>query len=345
MKLTSILLFLLVSVSSKRSFICRLRVGAMNAAHPNNYLNPCLLRRRHRTALGPSIDGHLYEVVHVNGYIRSLTNSHPLEMHPSSSSSTNNHGQMAFIAIARIQNCSSPNVNDLTNGSMSQMNSFSTEFTCRCHWETSEILFIDQRCTPIIGYKSQELLHKLLFEQIHPDDQLKFQDLYKRTVTQKNAANPSANLPHLIVRFRTNLENDYVSLKCSTYAFCNPCTDEIEFLIVTFLSSQPTSTATPTTTVTTNNKTSVIASTNDYHSQPYENYARTSNASAMSTRYPGNADEQTYASNNVETNDGRTYVSNNGGSTWATANENWETRNTTNYLDPQSQLTIYHQYH
>ncbi|CAF4636797.1 unnamed protein product, partial [Rotaria magnacalcarata] len=80
--------------------------------------------------------------------------------------------QMAFIAIARLQNSCSPNVNDLTNGSMSTFNSITTEFTCRCHWDTGEILFIDQRCTPIIGFKSHELLHKTIYEQIHPDDHM-----------------------------------------------------------------------------------------------------------------------------------------------------------------------------
>jgi len=346
-------------VSSKRSFICRLRVGTTNVHdgnHSNPFVNPSFLRRRHRTALGPSIDGHLYEVVHISGYIRNL-NNHPTSNHDNLNlhhhhhpTSSNSNSQMAFIAIARIQNSCSPNVNDLTNGSISSLNSFTTEFTCRCHSETGEILFIDQRCTPIIGYKSHELLHKILFDQLHLDDQMKFQDLFKRTVTQKNLVNPSANLNQLILRFRTNLENDFVSLKCSTYAFCNPCTDEIEFIIVTFLSSQTTSNATTTSTpTTTNNKTSVIANTNDYHSQTYETYARTTtasnNSSVMSTRYPTNPDEQSYASNPVETTDGRTYVSNNGGSTWATANENWDTRNTANYLDPQSQLSIYHQYH
>jgi len=310
------------SGSSKRSFICRLRVGPMNSVHPNNYLNPCVLRRRHRTSLGPSIDGHVYEVVHINGYVRNLNGNHPLEMHPSSSSSSTNPGQMAFVAIARIQNCSSPNVNDLTNGSMSQMNSFSTEFTCRCHWETSEILFTDQRCTPIIGFKSQELLHKILFEQIHPDDQLKFQDLYKRTVTQKNAANPSANLTNLIVRFRTNLDNDFISLKCSTYAFCNPCTDEIEFIIVTFVSLQPAP--------VTSNKTSVIANSNDYNRSTYETFARSTYS---------NSDEQDYSSVN-----GRNY---NGTSSWSTTNDNWNTTGgataaTGEYPDGQTNLSMYH---
>ena len=240
---------------------------------------------------------------------------------------------MAFIAIARIQNSCSPNVNDLTNGSVSSMNSFTTEFTCRCHAETSEILFVDQRCTSIIGYKSQELLHKNLFDQIHHDDQLKFQELFKQTVTQKNLSSTSTNLTHIVLRFRTNLDNDYVSLKTSTYAFCNPCTDDIEFIIVTFLSTQATS-----------NKTSVIANANDYNRPAYDSYARSSAiVSTAAGRYPTQTSTAAYSSNAA---DDRTYANNNGGgSAWPAGNENWAAAGSsaTTYLDTQASL--YHQYH
>ncbi len=332
------------SVSSKRSFICRLRVGPTNPldpTHPTSFINPAILRRRHRTPLGPTNDGQLYEVVHISGYIRNLTTHH----HPSSHHDTTNHhpsssnsnGQLAFIAIARIQNSCSPNINDLTNGSISTLNSLNTEFTCRCNWDTGEILFIDQRCTSIIGYNSHELLHKIIYEQIHPDDQIKFQDLYKRTVAQKT----SANLSNIIIRFRTNIDNEYVSLKTSTYAFCNPCTDEIEFIIVTFLSNQTT------------NKTSVIANTNDYNRQSYETYSRTTTNpipryTSQSPSTYNHQEGQDYSTGNTDT-DGRTFVSNNSGSTWAPANDNWttpvSTTSNTDYVDPQANLTLYHQYH
>ncbi|UJR22736.1 hypothetical protein I4U23_025770 [Adineta vaga] len=341
-------------VSSKRSFICRLRVGSTNPldpTHQNPFINPCILRRRHRTSLGPSIDGNLYEVVHISGYIRNLNiHHHPSSHHDNPSSSSNSNGQMAFIAIARIQNSCAPNVNDLTNSSISSLNSITTEFTCRCHSDTGEILFIDQRCTPIIGYKTHELLHKIIYEQIHPDDQIKFQELYKRTVTQKNMSNTSSNLTNIIIRFRSNIDTEYVSLKTSTYAFCNPCTDEIEFIIVTFLSNQPT------------NKTSVIANANDYNRQAYETYARNSGAIVSNpiAHYPTqspstytNQEGQDYSAGNAN-NDGRTYASNNGGSTWAAANDNWTAGNqapppaattNTDYGDTVATLALYHQYH
>ncbi|CAF2357067.1 unnamed protein product [Rotaria sp. Silwood2] len=355
------------SASSKRSFICRLRVGPTNPldhTHQNPFINPSILRRRHRTSLGPSIDGQLYEVVHVSGYIRNLNTHHHSSSHHDNTnhhpSSSNSNSQMAFIAIARIQNTCSPNVNDLTNGSISTYNSITTEFTCRCNWDTGEILFVDQRCTPIIGYKSHELLHKLIYEQIHPDDQIKFQDLYKRTVTQKNLLNTSTNLTNIIIRFRTNIDNEYVSLKTSTYAFCNPCTDDIEFIIVTFLSIQPT-------TTTSNNKTSVITNSNDYNRQTYDTYSRTTtttnqnpsiNYTSQSPSTYNNQDGQDYSTGNGNT-DGRTFVSNNGGSTWASANDNWTATTTTtsennsqvsstpnsDYVDTQTNLALYHQYH
>jgi len=337
-------------VSSKRSFICRLRVGSTNPIdhiHQNPFINPSILRRRHRTSLGPSIDGQLYEVVHISGYIRNLTTHHHHDNTNHHPSSSNSNGQTAFVAIARIQNSCTPNVNDLTNGSISTLNSVTTEFTCRCHWDTGEILFIDQRCTPIIGYKSHELLHKIIYEQIHPDDQIKFQDLYKRTVAQKTLSNTSTNLSNIIIRFRTNIDNEYISLKTSTYAFCNPCTDEIEFIIVTFLSIQPT---------TTTNKTSVITNSNDYNLQSYDTYSRTTTTTTTNpvARYNNQEGQDDYSTGNGN-NDGRTYASNNGGSTWASSNDNWTATTTTStnnshvsatsntdYVDTQ---TLYHQYH
>lgn len=332
---------LFFSVSSKRSFICRLRVGSANPfdqTHSTSFVNPNVLRRRHRTPLGPTNDGQVYEVVHISGYIRNLNLHHPhdtINHHPSSS---NSNGQMAFVAIARVQNSSVPNINDLTNGTMSTFTTSASEFTCRCHWETGEILFVDQRCTPIIGYQSQDLLHKIISDQLHPDDQLKFQDLYKRTVTQKTLSNTS----HLIIRFRTNIDNEYISLKASTYAFCNPCTDDIEFVIVTFLSN-----------TTNNNKTSVIANTNDYTQQTYEGYARTTTnpiaryTSQSPSTYP-NTDGSNYPTGN-ENDDRRTFASNNGGTTWSAANENWSgvpssNNANTDYTDPQANLALYHQY-
>ena len=315
-------MFLLVS--SKRSFICRLRVGSTNPLdrtiqHP--FINPYTLRSRRRTSLKSSIDGHLYEIVHISGYFRYLNAHHPsshdnTNHHPSSS---NSNSQLAFVAIARIQNSCSPNINDLTNDSILTFNSTTTEFTCRCHWDTGEILFIDQRCTPIIGYKSHELLHKMIYEQIHPDDQIKFQDLYKRTVTRKHLPHISMSLMNIVVRFRTNIDNEYVSLKTSTYAFYNPCTDDIEFIILTFSLTQATT--------TTANKTSVIINSNDYNRPSYNSYSITTTnqsttipnlarcyASQSSSIY-SNEEGQDYSNANSN-NDERTYASNNGGSTW-----------------------------
>ncbi|UJR26291.1 hypothetical protein I4U23_007629 [Adineta vaga] len=336
------------SISSKRSFICRVRVGSTNPldhARQNSFINPSTLRRRHRMSLGPSIDGHLYEVVHISGYIRNLT-THLHENtnhHPSSSSNVN--GQMAFVAIARLQNSCLPNVNDLTNTPITTLNSITTEFTCRCHRDSGEILFVDQRCTPIIGYKTYELLNKIIYEQIHPDDQMNFQDFYQRTVAQKDLINTSSNLPNITIRFRTNIDNEYVSLKTSMYPFCNPCTDEIEFLIFTFLSTQSTII----------NKTSVIATANDYNRSSYKTYSRSNTnqttieqnsiihySSQLSSTYK-NSEGQEYSTEN-NTNDERTYANNKEGSTWASVNDNWTATSNVNNSHVSSH-SLYDQYH
>lgn len=317
--------------------------------HGNSYINPSVLRRRHRTSLGPSIDGQLYEVVHISGYIRNLSNHHHSSshiennsIHPVSSSNTN--GQLAFIGIARIQNSCSPNVNDLTNGPLSTMNSPTSEFTCRCQWENGEILFVDQRCKPITGLNGQDLLHKIIFDQIHPEDQAKFDELFKRTVAQRNAINSSSALSQIVVRFRTNHEGDFVSLKTSIYAFCNPCTNDIEFLIMTFISMEP------------HKKVSVISS-NEYNRSSYENYPRNNSdgshyGSEPSTSYVS-IEDQNYSDANSN-HDVRTFSASNGPNGWTSTNDGWPaTRtiengsngtNNVEFVDAQTNLTIYHQY-
>ncbi|CAF0894665.1 unnamed protein product [Didymodactylos carnosus] len=324
-------------VSCKRSFICRLRLSGSNSLDPHqtSYINPCVLRRRHRSSLGPSQDGHLYEVVHVSGYIRNLNN----ENNPVSSSSTSsgNSGFPAFVAIARLQNSCSPNTNDLNSTNNSNLYS---EFTCRCHRETAEILFIDQRCQQIIGYKPHELLHKCIFELIHPDDRTKIQDLFKRAIALKNVPTPtSAATSTISCRFQLSAavnivdpsNSDFILLKCSTYAFCNPCTDEIEFVIFTFISDKPLLPL-PTTTTTSAIATSVIANPlnilsngssgeqqTSFSATNYDSYSSTVGRGAIvvnparwTTTTPSSSDGY-----NDVTYNNRTYASNNGGGTWA----------------------------
>ncbi|CAF1597852.1 unnamed protein product [Adineta ricciae] len=322
--------------SSKRSFICRIRVNPTNSTghtYRNSSVNPFTLRCRHRMSLGPSIDGHLYEVVHVSGYIRNLSTHHP-------SSSTNNN-QVAFVGIARVQNSLAANVNDLTAHPLTTMNSVTTEFTCRCHPDTGEVLFIDQRCTSIIGYESQELLHKSIYELIHPNDQMNFQELFKRTVTpSKDLTDAPQHMTDIMILFRTHLENKYIALKASMYAFSNPCSDQIEFVILTFQSNQ---------TIT---RTSVIANTTDYHHSSYGIYSRPDTNPTI--QYPSQSlttfnksEEQEYPTVN-EINNEPTYASNTGGTTWTPGNDSWITTpdGTTSHVSNnqnQANLPLYHQ--
>ncbi|CAF0736382.1 unnamed protein product [Didymodactylos carnosus] len=327
-------------VSCKRSFICRLRLGGSNSVDPHQasyVINPCILRRRHRPSLGPSQDGHLYEVVHVSGYIRNL-NGESNSTSLSSSTSTGNSGFPAFVAIARIQNSCSPNINDLNSTSNCNLH---TEFTCRCNRETAEILFIDQRCQQIIGYKPHELLHKCIFELIHLDDRSKIQDLFKRAIALKNVPTPTSAATSTIscrvqlspvVNTADPSNSDYIVLKCSTYAFCNPCTDEIEFVIFTFTSNKPLLSL-PSTTTTSAIATSVIANplnilSNGSSSEPQTPYSTTNYDSYSSTRtgrgaivvnptrWTTTATPSSDGYNDVTYNN-RTYASNNGGGMWA----------------------------
>jgi aryl hydrocarbon receptor nuclear translocator len=58
-----------LSMGSRRSFICRMRLGHMSADNMGHGIH--LNRVRNRNTLGPSLDGHNYAVVHSTGYIKN----------------------------------------------------------------------------------------------------------------------------------------------------------------------------------------------------------------------------------------------------------------------------------
>lgn len=55
-------------MGSRRGFICRMRMGNVDAGSMNSNHT---LRARQRNTLGPSPDGNQYTVVHVTGYIKN----------------------------------------------------------------------------------------------------------------------------------------------------------------------------------------------------------------------------------------------------------------------------------
>lgn len=196
-------------VGSRRGFICRLRLGQVQS----DTMSPTHLNRlRHRNSLGPSTDGNQYAVVHCTGYTKNWPTSNSTMDDP-------NNGYCCLVAIGRLQVISSLNATD------SSHENSQCEFMSRLNMD-GKFTFIDQRVTKILGYKPQDLLGKSCFDYFHPDDQ---------TIMRENfdqAVNSRGQVVSVLYRF-IRKDNDWAQLKTQSYAFLNPYTNDVEYIICT----------------------------------------------------------------------------------------------------------------
>lgn len=199
-------------MGSRRGFICRIKVGNVSP-ESLGYLN----RVRQRNSLGPSRDGNNFAVVHCTGYIKNwppqgiqMDRNPEDEMHASSS--------CCLVAIGRLQVTSTPNSGDLNSEN-------SHEFVSR-HSLEGNFTFVDHRIMQLMGYSPPELLGKSCFEFIHNEDQAHMKENFEQVVKMKG------QVMTLMYRFRAK-NNSWIWLRTSAFAFLNPYTDEIEYIVCT----------------------------------------------------------------------------------------------------------------
>ncbi|XP_066952979.1 aryl hydrocarbon receptor nuclear translocator homolog isoform X4 [Macrobrachium rosenbergii] len=201
-------------MGSRRGFICRMKVGAVTADNMNTgHLN----RLRQRNSLGPATDGHNYAVVHCTGYIKNWPPT-GVQMDRGEEEA---HGSShcCLVAIGRLQVTSTPDTSDLM-GSNSQ-----SEFISR-HAMDGKFTFVDQRVMTVLGYSPQELLAKPCFEFFHPEDQTHMKESFDQVLKLKG------QVMSVMYRFRGK-NREWVWLRTSAFAFLNPYTDDIEYIVCT----------------------------------------------------------------------------------------------------------------
>jgi len=208
-------------MGSRRGFICRIKVGNVSP-ESLGYLN----RVRQRNSLGPSRDGNSFAVVHCTGYIKNwpptgiqLDRNPEDDMHASSS--------CCLVAIGRLQVTSTPNSNDLNNSENSH------EFVSR-HSMDGTFTFVDHRVTNLMGFSPPELLDKSCYEFIHSEDQSHMKENFDQVIKMKG------QVMTLMYRFRAK-NNEWVWLRTSAFAFLNPYTDDIEYIVCTNSPAKSTS--------------------------------------------------------------------------------------------------------
>lgn len=201
-------------MGSRRGFICRMKVGAVT---PDNMNTGHLNRLRQRNSLGPATDGHSYAVVHCTGYIKNWPPT-GVQMDRGEEEA---HGSShcCLVAIGRLQVTSAPDTSDLM-GSNSQ-----SEFISR-HAMDGKFTFVDQRVMTVLGYSPQELLAKPCFDFFHPEDQTHMKESFDQVLKLKG------QVMSVMYRFRGK-NREWVWLRTSAFAFLNPYTDDIEYIVCT----------------------------------------------------------------------------------------------------------------
>lgn len=199
-------------LGSRRGFICRMKIGNMGADSMSaGHLN----RLKQRNSLGPTRDGQNFAVIHCTGYIKNWPPT-GVQMERLMDEDA---GHCCLVAIGRLQVTSTPNTSDLA-GSNSN-----AEFISR-HAIDGKFTFVDQRVLNLLGYTPAELLGKSCFEFFHPEDQTHMKDSFDQVLKMKG------QMMSIMYRFRAK-NREWIWLRTSTFAFLNPYTDDIEYIVCT----------------------------------------------------------------------------------------------------------------
>nr|XP_008190730.1 PREDICTED: aryl hydrocarbon receptor nuclear translocator homolog isoform X3 [Tribolium castaneum] len=205
-------------MGSRRGFICRMKVGNLT---PENMAVGHLNRLKQRNSLGPGRDGQNYAVVHCTGYIKNWP---PTDMFTGVQMERQTEDEIhtshcCLVAIGRLQVTSTPNTSDLSGSNSA------AEFISR-HSMDGKFSFVDQRVIGLLGYSPPELLGKSCFEFFHPEDQTHMKDSFEQVLKLKGQV--------LSVMYRFRAKNrEWVWLRTSAFAFLNPYTDDVEYIVCT----------------------------------------------------------------------------------------------------------------
>ena len=199
-------------MGSRRGFICRMKIGNV-PMHGDGSVR----QRQARSALGPAPDGNAYAVVHCTGYIKNWPPSGVGMDRGIENDDHSNH--CCLVAIGRLQVTSTPASSDMMGSNSSH------EFITR-QTVDGKFTFVDQRVTGILGYQPQELLGKSCYDYFHPENQSHMKETFEQALKLKGQV--------ITVMFRFRSKNcDWVYLRTSSFAFINPYSNEVEYIVCT----------------------------------------------------------------------------------------------------------------
>lgn len=202
-----------ICIGSRRGFICRMRLGNVQTESMSH-----LHRLRQRNGFGQSNDGHQYAVLHVTGYTKNWPSSSS-SMDPLDVDDGSGNGFCCLVAIGRLQVISTSDSSDSNNS-----NSL-IEFMSR-HSIDGRYKFVDQRVKNVLGFKPQELIGCHIYDFINPDDLVHLRDCFDQAIQLRG------QIVSALFRIKT-LDNNETQLKAQLYAFINPSSNEVEYIVAT----------------------------------------------------------------------------------------------------------------
>lgn len=107
---------------------------------------------------------------------------------------------------------------------------FAIEFISR-HSAEGKFTFVDQRVLNLLGYSPPELLGKISFDFFHPEDVNHMKESFEQVLKLKG------QVMSVMYRFRSK-SRDWIWLRTSAFAFLNPYTDEVEYIVCTNTSAK-----------------------------------------------------------------------------------------------------------
>lgn len=144
-----------------------------------------------------------------------------------------------LVAIGRLQVTSTPNTSDLSGTNSN------AEFISR-HSMEGKFSFVDQRVMGLLGYSPPELLGKSCFDFFHPEDQTHMKESFEQGIHIFNCLQYEwkyinkfvtvlklkGQVMSVMYRFRAK-NREWVWLRTSAFAFLNPYTDDVEYIVCT----------------------------------------------------------------------------------------------------------------
>ncbi|XP_008551069.1 aryl hydrocarbon receptor nuclear translocator homolog isoform X2 [Microplitis demolitor] len=223
-----------LSMGSRRGFICRMKVGNLQTSGDMAAAQG-LHRLKQRNSLGPPArDGQSYAVVHCTGYIKNWPptgdfvppcvpgvglGDRGVQASADGVVSEDVTSHCCLVAIGRLQVTSTPNTSDLTGGNSNN------EFISR-HSAEGKFTFVDQRVGHILGYAPSELLGHQCYEFFHQEDLPHMRESFDQVLKLKG------QVISAVYRFRAK-NRDWIWLRTSAFAFLNPCSQEVEYIVCT----------------------------------------------------------------------------------------------------------------